>query len=384
MHVTALDGLVQIGPLTELLDVDVIERDLAVGAWMVRVPLGGVGSVGQRMLSATWPGIEVYDPGTGWRFGGYLAAATVTQRDDGTSDLTLLGRDMMGELQSRLDWPNVEDAGEWWANVIGGTIPITSDAHNMIGTNAGTGAITSRRIAGLVHAPNPNAGPTKGRRLKGLPLLDVLREMFTGEDWTARLRLVRSPATGAPAIEFSTPSRQLAQIVLDARTGTVGAIETTVSAASATWVLAMGAETETPSVRMVEVSAVPATSWRTRRVEVALNRPSTDNGPALVDEARGVRRAGAPSTSIKVDGARVEGFGRLIDIGWTVDVRTGSGLAAATVRLPVVASRLTLDPRNGWVRTVDVGSESLSGPASVLSRLAELGRMMRKIESELQ
>lgn len=383
MQVFALDGLNQIGPITEPLSVEVIERDLGVGAWSVTMPLGAVGSIGQRLVSATWPGIELYDPATGWRFGGYLVAQVVTQRDDGTSDLTLIGRDFMGDLQALLDWPNIEDAGAWWSNVVGGTLPLTTDAHNMMYFNAGPGAVTSRRITGLVQAADPIAGTPKARRIRGLPLLDVLREMFTGEAWTARLRLVRAPSSGLPSVEFSTPARELAQIVLDARTGTVGAVETRVSASSATWVLAMGAETVAPQ-RRVQVSAVPATSWQTRRFEVALNRPSTDDDAALVDEAREVRRAGAPATAIKVDSARVDGFGRLIDVGWLVDVRTGAGLSAATVRLPVVASRLTFDPQRGWERTVDVGAESLSGPTSVLSRLAELGRTMRKIESELQ
>lgn len=383
MQVFTLDGLNQIGPITEPLAVEVIERDLGVGAWSVTMPLGAVGSIGQRLVSATWPGIELYDPATGWRFGGYLTAQVVTQRDDGTSDLTLLGRDFMGDLAALLEWPNFEDAGAWWSHVVGGTIPLTSDAHTMINFNAGTAAVTSRRIAGLVQAPDPAAGAPKARRLRGIPLLDVLREMFTGEAWTARLRLVRAASSGTPSVEFSTPARELAQIVLDARTGTVGAVETKVSAATATWVLAMGAETVAPE-RRVEISAVPATSWQTRRVEVALNRPSTDDDGALVDEAIDVRRAAGPATAIKVDSARVDGFGRLIDVGWLVDVRTGAGLSAATVRLPVVASRLTFDPQRGWERTVDVGSESLSGPSSVLARLAEMGRSMRKIESELQ
>lgn len=395
----ALDRFDQIGRITNYTGVQIVERDLAEGGWQVDLPLGDAGDVGAALLAADWPGIEVIDRDTTWRFGGYLTDYAVIIDDDGTESLRLLGRDFQSDLAAWLEWPNSGTPDEWWATVYAGTLPATSDAHNTVFFNAGAGAPTGRaRIDGLVQGANPVAGPPKARRLKGEPLLTVMRFLFADSiDWTARLTMQRTVA-GDGFVQFDTPPRghpdtvgsqggPVAPIILDARRGTFGKVEHTTSAAKATWVLAMGAEVEpvvTPGERLVAISGSVEASWRYRHRELFLNRPATDDTAALGDEA--VAAQLDPESwarrSAKVDSARVEGFGRDIDLGWMVDVHLGPQFTPATVRLPVVASSLQFTPDGGWVRTVDLGVESLKGPAAVYASIARARAQIRQVEAD--
>jgi hypothetical protein len=378
------EGLTQIGPITGYVRAEIIERDLGAGGWLVELPLDEGGAVASRLLGETWPGLEAWDPETGWRFGGFLTDATLVVDDSGVETARFRGSDFQALLDDRLDWPIFNDATLWWSGVYGGTIPLTSDAHNMVFTNAGAGALAGRRIAGLVQGDDPNAGPPKARRLKGLPLLEVLRGMFSTEAWTARLRLTRDPATGAGSLLFETPAREVAQMVLDARAGTLGSMEYTLSASAATMVIAMGDLLGMdPVERRVVQSVTAADSWRKRYREQFINRPGSDNDLALGDEATAVLFERLLPTAVKADQARVDGFGSRIDLGWLVDVRTGASFGATTARAPVVASTASFDPRTGWVRTVDIGTETLAGPAALMSNLARIARRARQIEADL-
>ena len=87
---------------------------------------------------------------------------------------------------------------------------------------------------------------------------------------------------------------------------------------------------------------------------------------------------------VKVDEARVDGWGRDIDLGWLVDVQLGPTFTPSTVRLPVVASTLTFTPEASWVRTVDVGTETLSGPAALFASIARTRAALRQVEADLR
>lgn len=390
MDVFALDRYQQIGRIMTATRVQVVERDLAEGGWLLEMPLGAAGDIGAAMLAATWPGIELHDPETGWRFGGYLTDHTIIVDDDGTELLRFTGKDFQSDLGGWLEWPEFSTPDEWWANTVGGTIAATSDAHNTVKFNAGYLATSGRaQIDGLQFGPNPAAGEAKARRLKGEPLLDVMRFLFADStDYTARLRFMRSTA-GDGFVQFDTPARQLSTLVLNVKRGTFGRVEVTTSAAKATWVLGMGATVEpvvTPGERLVSITSALEPDWRFRHREAAINRPASDNVSALRDEVDAVlldpdswRRR-----SVKVDQARVDGWGRDIDLGWMVDVQLGPTFTPSTVRLPVVASTLTFTPEGSWVRTVDVGAETLSGPAALFASIARTRAALRQVEADLR
>lgn len=384
----ALDRFDQIGRITTATRVQVVERDLAEGGWMVDLPLGDAGDVGADMLTATWPGIEVLDRDTGRRFGGYLTEHGVVTDDDGTESLRLIGKDFQSDLAGWLEWPEPATADEWWAITYGGTIAATSDAHNTVRLNAGPSAAPGRpTIDGLTFGPDPAGGAPKARRLKGEPLLDVMRFLFAdSHEYTARLRLVRD-AAGNGAVQFDTPARTVAPVVLDVKRGTAGRAEVTTSAAKATWVLAMGAEITpvvTPGERLVSIAATVENDWRVRHRELFLNRPATDDIDALADEVSAVQLdpESWKRQTAKVDSARVDGYGRDLDLGWLVDVHLGPRFTPSTVRLRVAASALEFTPDGGWVRTVDLGTETLSGPSAVFASIARARAQIRQVESD--
>lgn len=390
MDVWALDRFQQIGRIMTATRVQVVERDLAEGGWLVEMPLGAAGDIGAALMAATWPGIELHDPETGWRFGGYLTSWTVIVDDDGAETLRLTGRDFQSDLAGWLEWPEPATADEWWAYTIGGTIAATSDAHNTVKLNAGSLAAPGRPlIDGLVMGVNPAGGAPKARRLKGEPLLDVMRFLFAGStDYTARLRLMRS-GTGDGFVQFDTPARQLATLVLNVKRGTFGRVEVSKVAADATWVVGMGAEVEpvvTAGERLVSISSTVEFDWTVRHRELALNRPATDDATALGAEVSAAQLDPDSwrRTVVKVDSARIDGWGRDIDLGWLVDVQLGPTFTPSTVRLPVVASTLTFTPEAGWVRTVDVGTETLTGPAALYASIARTRAALRQVEADIR
>lgn len=383
MELWALDGLTQIDRITQYTAVSVWERDLASGAWLVEMPVRDAGSVAGAMLAATWPGIEVFDPGTGWRFGGFLTSATITLTD-GVETARFMGRDFQSDLAMRLEYPDSADPGNWWVNTEAGTVPLTTDAQTMVYFNAGPGALSYRRTPeGMTFGPDLAAGTPKARRIKGLPLLEVLRSLFWGEAWTARLHLVRDPASAAPSVLFETPVRATGTVVLDAQRGAFGSVEHTLAALPTTHFIAMGAETVSPPERLVRTGpGIIGADWRRRHSEVFLGRPSAESADVLNDEILATYGEQA-LVSVKVDQAQVDGYGRDLDLGWLVPVRFGTSFSATTTTLPVVASTLTFDERNGWTRTVDLGTERVSNEGIVMASLASIARRARQLEAEV-
>lgn len=384
MELWALDQFTPIARLVGYTAVEIVERDLGTGGWSVELPLGEASGPALKMLAATWPGLEVRDPATGWRFGGFLTSVTIVQTDDGDDVVRFAGSDFQSDLANRLEYPVADDESLWWGNVVGGSLPLTTDATNTVAANCGPSAPVGRRMPGLTIAPDDGLGPAKTRRLRGDTLMDVMGFLFAGSDYTCRLRFRRSGNSGA-GVEFSAFARPVASTVLEARTGTFGKVEHTQRAAPATSVVAMGALTGSlvePEERLVRSTVANEFDWRFRHREVFINRPSTDSPAALSDEA--LAMVVDPVVSVKVDGARVEGFGATIDIGWWVDVRTRVAGVSTTTRLPVTGSKLTFDPGRGWERTVDVGTEVPDGPAGMLAKVAAVARRVRQVENELR
>ena len=387
IQVWGLDGIEQIVPITDYTRVDVVERDLDIGAWRIDLPIGDASSAASRLLGATKPGIEVYDPETGWRFGGYLRKKS-EKRTATKGTVTFTGRDFQARLAGRLDWPDVTDVGRWWITIYGGTLPATTDAHNSMYFNAGPGAPTYRQIESLALGADPAAGDPRARRIKGMPLLEAYRGLFLGSDYTCRLRLNRDISAGsAPRSEllFETPERQLAEVVLDTKTGTASEIETIDEANESTFAIAMGAEIGDGPERLVTVAQVADfTDWQNEYSETFINRPSTDEADKLNAEANDSLIDASRGRAVKVSGAEVSGYGRSIDLGWRVQVNVETLGGAEAVIVPVVGSTLSFRPDRGWRRQVDVGTHTLNGPASVQATINNLQRKIRQLEAELR
>jgi hypothetical protein len=377
----ATDDLAQIAPITTYLTASIDERELDVGTWSVTVPRDDGTRLAQRWAGATWAGVEAHDTATGWRYGGFVSTITETRDSQEGDTITFTGSDHQALLQDRLEWPDYTDEGAWWETT-GGTNVLTSWADYIVGTNAGSSALTYRRIPHLVMATDPATGPSVERAVSGRPCLEALRELFTGRtDYTCRLRL-RRIADGTPQLYFAIFARPVSPVVLSAETGTYSKLVAVEAADVATHVISIGSTYVLPALnRLVSGPKINADDWTTRYVETLINRPGITDQDKLNTDAYAYLATLARPRQVEVDGIDVDTeFGHRLDIGWLVDVAVGTSWSAGLVRLPVTRSTLTFRPGDGWRRTVNVGSQPTTGAGAVYEGLASVARRLRYVE----
>lgn len=388
MEIYALDGLDQLDIFHDHVAAQFTERKLGVGGWRLEVPVGVGSTAAAKLAAATWAGIEVWDPDTQFRYGGYLTSIEISRRAD-LATIVFAGNDFQTELQNRLDWPDTDDVSDWWRHIVGGLLPLTTEARTIVDKNAGPSAQAFRQLAGIqFEAVDPAAGSAPARRLKGLPVLQVLAELMAGQSHFGRLRLDRPdtiPIPGARLL-FETPEVVAASTALSVEQGDVETLRLTDRADRATYLIGMGAENGgSPGERHVATRSTAATGWRTRHKEAFHNRPGTDTLADLGSELDSLLAAAVGGYRAKVEGVQVRGYGPAgdLDLGFQVPVSIGEGTAAVTELLNVNASTLTYTTDREWVRTVDLGDEELTGTAAVRNDLARLTARVREIESEL-
>lgn len=386
MELWALDDLKQIAPITTYTAVRIEERDLDVGTWSVTVPRIDGTRLADRWSAATWAGIEVYDPASGWRFGGFVDTVAEVRDAELGESVTFSGHDYQALLQDRLEWPDYADEGAFW-EATGGTNKLTSWADYIVGTNAGPSALAYRRIPHLVMAADPAAGPNIDRATSARPLLEALRELFQGRtDWTARLRF-RRLIDGTPQLYYAPLTRTVSPMILSAETGAFNRYTSTERADAATHVISMGSTyIEGAPNRLISGPVSTVTDWRSRYSETFISRPQiTDIGRLNTDAYAHLATLAQPR-QVSLDGITIAtGFGSRIDIGWLVDVATGSSFGATLDRLPVTQATLSWDPDQGWTRTVAVGTIPTGGPeAAVYAGLAAISRRVRYMEFGLR
>ena len=384
IEIYVLDGLNRIGEISHYAEATAVERDLYSGAWSVSVHYDeGFGEV-VDMLAADFPGVEFYDPDTGWRFGGFLTKV-VEHRTATARTVTLSGSDFQALLNYYLEWPDSEDPFGWWANTtVAANSSLTRAAYAVVRQNLGDFAEPERQLAGLALASDPGLGTDTQHRAKGDPILDLLRPSFVNTDLTCSLRLVRGFTSGVgptASIEFKADARPVSDQIIDIETGTVETITNTLEADVATYIIGMGAEIPPGPQRYMHVAGGLGNNWRFRHREQFISRPGEiqDGIEAAVDD---VFRESIRGQRVKVTGAEVGGYGSTIGIGWLVKVRVGEGIGAEFLEAPVVASTLSFTGGDGWRRSVDIGTESAEGPQLILDRVAQYRRDLRHIENE--
>lgn len=386
MELWALNDLNQIAPITTFTAVRVEERDLDVGTWSVTVPRSDGTRLADRWSAAPLAGVELYDPATGWRFGGFVDTVAEVRDIELGESVTFAGHDYQALLQDRLEWPDFDEEPNFWT-ATGGTNKLTSWADYIVGTNAGSSALAYRRIPHLVMAADPVAGPDVERATSGRPVLEALRELFQGRtDWTARLRF-RRLANGTPQLYYAPIARPVSPIVLSAETGAFTRYTSTERADAATHVISMGSTYITGSPnRLISGPITPTTDWRTRYSETFISRPQIGDQDQLNTDAYAYLATLARPRAVSIDGLTIDaGFGNRVDIGWLIDVATGSSFGATLDRLPVTQATLTWDPDRGWSRSVAVGTAPVGGPeAAVYAGLAALSRRLRYMEFGLR
>lgn len=385
MEVWSLDGITQIDRITSHTKVTASERDLATGSWSVTLDYQSRPDVADRWAAATRAGVELYDPATGWRFGGFVQRVTSVVGAGGVKEVRFSGFDFQSQLQGRMEWPNPEGLPLWYTIVAGGTIPATSDAHNTMWYNVGGGALAYRRIPFLVEGINPVAGEPRSRIIQGDPLLEVFKTLFDGQGWTARLTLHRPLGWGTDSVLFDTPARALSPVVLTPESGDLGDVEVTVEADAVTFVVGEGGDVPggLPDQRFIAAAVTPGagTTWRLEHKETYVARPSTTDIYVLIDEVQAALDEFRRGRTMQiVDPVRFdEGFGQDLDIGWLVDVTVGG----VTDRIVVSGSSVDFTPESGWSRTVTLGPSMVDPSARLVTAQADLARKLRMIEKRM-
>ncbi len=382
MLIYALDNLARIDQINGYTRVAASERDLNTGSWEIEIPpsSSSAGMV-DRWLSSDWPGIEIHDPDTGWRFGGFLDDYTIDESPAGRSFLAV-GFDYQTELLHRLGWPGFgDDLSIMWQ--------FARSAINATPPNASWNLIDQclQPIAGALYREPPWAkavpaaavgGAATTHLLQALPTLDVIREILENTAWTARARLVvddTNPYT--PRIRVEVIERPASPIVYGGNRRNAERVRTRRQAAAASHVIGVGDLTGnvgTPAERHVASAQrfTPAT-WENRYSEAFINRPTASATELQDDVDREADRLG-PQTIVSVVNPDTSNWGVDIDIGWVAQVDApiaGGGRERFT--LPVVRSELEGTP-DGFTRTIYLGSEPNDELDGVFAELAALAR----------
>lgn len=350
------------------------EVDLGMGEWRIEVPYS---PAVRALYDATWPGIEIVDTDTGWRFGGFQTARGTTVDGAGEPLYWFAGLDFQAWLNGWVVWPDA-DSANFWMRVIGDTLPLTTATHNLAYFQFGPGpADAARQMPHLVGvgSNDPAAGPVPVFWFEGQRLLDLWSGWFTGTDYTVRLRLIRSGA-GAGQLEFTTPERAVTEKVYEAATGAIGRVDTEERAAAATRAIMMGGDVAGGEAgeRYVSDQAVPAAGWGSRYWETFRDRAGLEQAELDDETVKWLADLG-PTESVTLGDVEVSGWGRTIDLGWKAQVRTTAGAGL----LPVTAS--TVESKGGRVtRTASFGAEQLSPSEELARQVAALSARLYRLE----
>lgn len=384
LSVYALDGLARIGSITGYSKLRATERDIQAGEWLLEMPLGGATSTATALRLATWPGIEIVDEDTGWRFGGFLTGRGIRKKGNEPTHAVFRGLDFQGWLQGWLVWPDSADVGRMWIKAIGQGLSLTTAIHNAAVFNFGASARVERQMPDVagIGVDDPNGGPSPTWFAENQPILELFRGWCADQPYTVRLVLARPDGDGGE-LRFSCKARPTVNRLFEAETGRLGDIETDEAAALASRAISMGDEdgVETGS-RYVSDQVAPSTDWRFRYWERFRERPSLTQAELDIETIDWLAELG-PTTSVELGEIEVgSGWGREIDLGWFADVRTEPG-SSTLVSTTVAASTLTVE--GGRVRrTVSLGDENLTPQEQMNQQLAAMAQRVRRLEREGQ
>lgn len=384
LSVYALDGLDRIGSITGYSLLRVTERDIQAGEWWLEMPLGGATSTATALRLATWPGIEVVDEDTGWRFGGFLTGRGIRKKGNEPTHAVFRGLDFQGWLQGWLAWPDSADVDNFWKRVLGSGLTLSTSIHNLAVFTFGASALPERQMPAVagIGVDDPNGGPSPTWLVEGQPFLELVRGWCTDQPYTVRLQLAR-PTGSTGELRFSATARPIVNRLFEAETGRLGDIETDETAALASRAITMGAEDGVEAgSRYVSDQVAPSTDWRFRYWERFRERPSLEQAELDIETVDWLAELG-PTTSVDLGELEIgSGWGREIDLGWFADVRVEPG-SAALVSTTVAASTLTV--QGGRTRrTVSLGNENLTPQESMAHQLAAMAQRVKRLEREGQ
>ena len=374
-----LDGFDPLGEFVPTA-VKVVEVDSGRGSWQFVAPLKGPQSAAALLETATYPGLEVWDPETGWRFAGY--ANSIRRVDvDGTDSIAASGLAFQALLDTRRMYPDPADVTNFWSQRSLTGLASTNAIAEVISQAGGT-AILERQLFGLQLGTDPLTGPTIDYVADGGDtLLQAFSSWFSGTDHLFRLRLDRSTVDLTSNLLFEVLERPVAEIGIAPELGNVEEKIVETKAATVTHVIGVGEEIGGGPNREVIESGEAETDWTNRRVEAVVNRPGSD-AQQTFDEATRYRRARQSSVSVQLRGVRVDRYGADLDLGWYVQVALGESFNAVTELLPVTRSTVQSLPSGGYERVVDVGAAVLDGVDRTYDTVGRLLSRLERVEAQ--
>lgn len=380
LSVVALDGIEQVEDCADFLAISASERDMRAGEWYLEMPRDSAGA--RALRGVTYPGIEIYDQRDDSRFGGFVTRRGIRRDGPGEPEVAYFyGLDFQGWLQGWLAWPDTTDVSNFWDYVGGNTLSATSAMHNYADYTFGLGALPERQMPNVagIWVNDPDGGPVPSWIVEGQPILSLYRGWCTGTDYTFRLRLNR-PSVGGGELLFSTPQRGTVAEPFDIETGSLSSYDAAEVAALATRAIGMGDEDTGPGAlpgqRFVTDQVTPSVDWRSRYWEVLRNRETLDQAQLdtdIADWAQTLRQ----TESIDLADARVAGWGSLIDLGWTAELRLETDV---TISAPVAATTLRAEGGSEAVRTISFGSEALGAQELMLDRMSRMAERIARLE----
>ncbi len=385
LSVYALDGIDRIGAITGYSKLRATERDIQAGEWHLEMPLGSATSVATKLRLATWPGIEIVDEDTGWRFGGFLTGRGIRREGNTPTHAVFRGLDFQGWLQGWLAWPDSSDVDRFWARVVASAaLSLTTGIHNLATFTFGSSALAERQMPDVagIGVDDPNGGPAQSWIVEGQPFLELVRGWCVDQPYTVRLVLARPDGDGGE-LRFSAKARPTVNRLFEADTGSLGDMEVDEAAALASRAISMGEEDGVePGSRYVSDQVTPSTDWRNRYWEAFRERPSLAQTELDIETIDWLYEMG-PTSSVQLGEIEIgSGWGRDMDIGWFADVRIEPG---SSTLLPTTVAASTLTVEGGQVRrTVSLGEENLTPQELMAQQLAAMAQRVRRLEREGQ
>lgn len=381
-QVFVLNGYEQVAEVTEWTRVELIERDLEGGNWVLQIPAAGNGLVVSEIMLAPLLGLEIVDTATGRTTAGPNTQLRRVYDGSGLARIEMRGVDLMGVLGWRFEWPDPGDPHNWWVTSVSSQV-LSTAVTNGLYFDAGPGSEAERQqIAGLeiVDPPAP-FGPVKDWQASGLPLSEVWRPWFERTPWTYRLQLHRPLNLGDATARFTVRQRATAPVVVTPELHP-GEIEIVETAAAATYTIGMGEEIagRTDGARHVVVNNFAEPGWWMRpHRELLLNRPSMRATP-LSNYVNQQAIANLEQRTANVTDFEVPGFGVNVEIGDLVEIVYDPN--EAPLVQPIASVRLVGD-ENGWRRTASIGRDVPTELGWLDQRISSVARQVRAVEAEL-
>ncbi|MEM9652248.1 MAG: hypothetical protein AAGA65_09150 [Actinomycetota bacterium] len=380
-----MDGNVERHALPTFRELTFVQEDMGRGVWTLETSFGENSHVLGEWLDGPHPGISVWSPDNDHRAVGYLVDYTITETAAGL-DLRAAGMDWLGLLDDALVWPTPNigelDLAEFWryqTEAASDTVERVARLWVSQVIAAASYDFSGDPLMLLREYPWPTdlgpalpAGTAVDVVGEALRTLQRVRELLEGTGSHLRMELDVQSQIGRLIPTFTVADRPKSRTPLAVSERTLGKVENTFRAATATRVIGVGAEIGGgPAREVVDASNLATNDWRHRYIEGFISEPNL-SGAELLRACQEAVAAGGPTQSVVATDPQAGIWGTDLDVGWLADVAVVDHRGQREfVELPVVASTLVADAE-GQTRSIEFGARERRNLDGVFARIGEL------------